>query len=82
MLHRMINEDIRKAAHIKHVEKFLDKWFGHCLRREQNHIWDKSLRVEVSGRRSLGRPKKSWRDSIKEDMKYCQITEDSTQYWK
>ena len=55
------NEDIRKEAHVKPVETFLEnkrlKWFGHCLRREPNHICAKSLRLEVSGRRSRGRPR-------------------------
>ena len=47
------NEDIRKEAHIKPVETFLEnKWFGHGLRREPKHICAKSLRLEVSGRRS------------------------------
>ena len=53
------NEDIRKEADVKHVETFLEnkrlKWFGHCLRRERNHIRAKSLRLEVSGRRTTGR---------------------------
>ena len=56
------NEDIRKEAHVKPVETVLEdkrlKWFGHCLRRERNHICAKSLRLDVSGRRSRGRPKK------------------------
>ena len=51
------NEDIRKKAHVKTVATFLEnkrlKWFnGHCLRRERKHICAKSLRLEVSGRRS------------------------------
>ena len=42
-LDHIVNEDIRKAADIiKHVETFLENktinWFGHCLRRERNHI--------------------------------------------
>ena len=51
------NEDIRKEVHVKPVETFLEnkrlKWFGHCLRREPYHICAKSLRREVSGRRSI-----------------------------
>ena len=80
------NEDIRKEIHIKHVEYFVEnkrlKWFGHCLRRERNHICVESLRLEVSGRRSRGRPKKIWRDNIQGDMKKYQLTEDMAQYRK
>ena len=82
------NEDIRKEAHVKPVETFLEnkrlKWFGHCLRREPNHICAKSLRLEVSGRRSRGRPRKRWRDNIQGDMKKYRQTEDMAQdrkYW-
>ena len=82
------NEDIRKEAHVKPVETFLEnkklKWFGHRLRREPNHICAKSLRLEVSGRRSRGRPRKRWRDNIQGDMKKYRLTEDMAQdrkYW-
>ena len=82
------NEDIRKEAHVKPVETFLEnkrlKWFGLCLRRERNHICAKSLRLEVSGRRSRGRLKNWWRDNVKGDMKKYQLTEDMAQdrkYW-
>ena len=83
------NEDTRKEAHITPVDTFLDnkrlKWFGHCLRRQRNHICAKSLRLEVSGRRrSRSRPKKRWRDNIKKDIKKYQLTEDMAQdrtYW-
>ena len=58
-LYHIRNEDIRKKAHVKPVENFLENkrlnWFGHCLRRERNHICAKSLRLEVSDRRSRGR---------------------------
>ena len=78
--------DIRKESYIKHVETFLEnktlKWFGHCLRREHNHICAKSLRLKVLGRRSRGQPKKRWRDNIKEDMKKYRLTEGMTQYRK
>ena len=81
-------DHIRKEAHVKPVETFLEnkrlKWFGHCLRREHNHICAKSLRLEVSGGKSRGRPKKRWRDNIQGDMKKYQLTEDMEQdrkYW-
>ena len=82
------NEDIRKEGHVKPVAAFLEnkrlKWFGHCLRRERNHICAKSLRLEVSGRRSRGRPKKRWMDNVNGDMKKYQLTKDMAKdrkYW-
>ena len=82
------NEDIRKEADVKPVETFLEnkrlKWFGHCVTRERNHICAKSLRLDISGRRSRGWPKKRWRDNIQGDLKKYQLTEDMAQdrkYW-
>ena len=82
------NEDIRKEAHVKPVESFLEnkrlKWFGHCLKRERNHICAKSMKLEVAGRRSRDRPKKRWWDNIQGDMKKYQLTEHMAQdrkYW-
>ena len=73
---------------MKPVETFLEnkrlKLFGHCSRREPNHICAKSLRLDVSGRRSRCRQKKRWRDNLNESMKKCQLTEDMAQdriYW-
>ena len=80
------NEDIRKEAHIKPVETFLEnrriKWFGHCMRREHNHICAKSLRLEVSGRRRRGRPKQRCGGKSTEDMKKYQLAKDMAQYCK
>ena len=39
-----------------------------------NDTCTKSVRLEVSGKRSRGRPKKRWRDNIKEDMNKYQLT--------
>ena len=82
------NEDIRKEVHVQIVETFLEnkrlKWFGHCLRREPNHICAKSLRLEVSGRRNRGRQRKRWRDNIQGDMMKYQLTEGTARdrkYW-
>ena len=82
------NEDTRKEAHVKLVEMFLEnkrlKWFGHCLRRERNYVCAKLLRLEVSGRRSRGRPKNRRRDNVKGDTKKYRLTEGIAQdrnYW-
>ena len=60
------NEDIRKEAHVKPVETFLEnkrlRWFGHCLRREHKlckiaetrGFWEKEQRPtekEMEGQR-------------------------------
>ena len=85
MFKNKIDKYLVKATFLD-VATFLEnkrrKWFGHCLRRERNHICAKSLRLEVSVRRSRGRPKTRWRDNVKGDMKKYQLTEDMAQYRK
>ena len=80
------NEDTRKEAHINILIFFREnnrlKMFGHCLRREHNHICSKSLRPDISGRWSKGRPKRIWRDNIMEHMNNYQLTEDMSHYRK
>ena len=48
---------------------------------EHNHCAE-LLRLEASGRRSRGRPKKRWRDNIQGDRKKYQLTEYMAQYKK
>ena len=53
--------------------------------RTRPHLFfTKLLKLEVSGRRSRGRPEERWKDNKKEDMKKYQLTEDMAQdqkYW-
>ena len=75
-----------EEAHITPViDTFLEnkilKWFGHCLRREPNHICAKSLRLEFSGRRSRCRPK-TLGGTTQDDRKTYQLSDDMAQYRK
>ena len=36
------------------------RWFGHAKRRDENSILRRAMELEVEGRRSVGRPKKTW----------------------
>ncbi len=49
------------------------RWFGHVRRKE--HILRRALNFEVEGRRPPGRPKKTWRKVVEEDMRMLNITE-------
>ena len=43
------------------------RWYGHVLRREDDHVLRKALEFEVNGKRKRGRPKKKWRKQVEEE---------------
>ena len=76
---RIRNEHIRGTAH---VGRFGDKvrearlrWFGHVQRRDVEYIGRRLMKMEVPGRRKRGRPKRRFRDVVKEDMQVVGVSE-------
>ena len=52
------------------------RWFGHAKRREEGDCLGEVLQMVVTGNRPRGRPKKTWMDNVKEDMRKLNLTED------
>ena len=52
----------------KKVQESRLKWYGHVLRREDEHIGTRVMGMEVPGKRRRGRPKRRWLDNIKNDL--------------
>ena len=46
------------------------RWLGHTMRKDHSSITRQSLRWNPAGRRSRGRPKKTWRRTVEEEMKH------------
>jgi hypothetical protein len=44
------------------------RWFGHVARAEEGSVLRLAEVLQVGGRRPPGRPKKTWRRRIQEDM--------------
>ena len=60
-------------------------WFGHVVRREETEILGKTQHVVAPGRRPPGRPKKTWRRNMQEDLASLNLQEEQTQnrdQWK
>ena len=53
------------------------RWFGHVMRSngEINRVWSRP----VPGRKGPGRPKKTWEECVKQDLKVCGLSEAGTQ---
>ena len=53
------------------------RWFGHVKHsRDKNSILRRAMELEVEGRRTVGRPKKTWSKIVEEDMRKLNIMED------
>lgn len=66
------SDEIRKVSRVlcisvKIREQRL-KWYGHVMRREDEASIKKALQKPVIEKRSLGRQRKRWKDTIKKDM--------------
>ena len=77
------NDEVIKICEIEDITSRLRRgrlrWFGHVRRREEAHILRRAMDLELAGKRLVGRPKKSWYNCVKEDLKTLGITEENTQ---
>ena len=54
------------------------RWYGHVLRKDDDDWVKKCMEYEVEGPRPRGRPKRTWREVVKEDCLACKLnTEDA-----
>ena len=76
------NEYIRGTAQVgKFGEKTREarlRWYGHLRRKDDGYIGRRMLRMELSGKRKRGRPKRRFMDVVKEDMAEVEVTEEDT----
>ena len=57
------------------VEKSNLRWFGHVVRREDSNPIQEAYFLEVPGKRRKGRPRKTWIEDVKEEMRRRGLTE-------
>ena len=44
------------------------RWYGHVSRREDGHVLRRGLDIEVEGQKKKGRPKRTWKKQVEEEM--------------
>ena len=54
-------------------------WYGHVRRREEGEVLATIRDWTVEGRRPRGRPRKTWMDNVREDMRVLNITDETAQ---
>ena len=60
-------------------------WFGHVERREEIEWIKKVVSMKVEGKRSPGRPRKTWEQTVEEDMRTAVLKRNDVWdrgYWK
>ena len=75
----MTDLELMDRADLVSIEVMIMKaqllWTGHVIRMDSSRITHQLLYgVLAQGRRNLGRPKKRYKDSIKENLKYAGVT--------
>ena len=51
------------------LRKMRFRSFGHVKHRDENSILRKAVELEVEGRSTVGKPKKTWSKVVEEDMR-------------
>ena len=66
------NEHIRGTTKVAQAAKKITekrpKWYGHVMRREEEHVVRRVMTKETPGRRKRGRPKTRWKGVRRRDM--------------
>ncbi|XP_070039302.1 uncharacterized protein [Nicotiana tomentosiformis] len=83
MLDKIRNEVIRDKVGVTPIEDKMReawfRWFGHFRKMSTDVPVRRCERLTLEGlRRDRGRPKKIWREVIRQDMTQLQLTEDMT----
>lgn len=72
-LDQVMNEDVQKVLGVAPIiEKMREAhlhWYGHVVRRGEESVARRALRLSPDGQQPHGQPKKRWMDRIKEDIK-------------
>ena len=66
------NEHIRSTVKVERLGMKMRegrlRWYGHVMRRGQEYVKRKMMKMELPGKRRRGRPKRRFLDVVKEDM--------------
>jgi len=60
-----IHRELRITGILNMIDEYRRNWLSHLQRMPQNRIPLKSYRYRPQGRRTIGRPKKRWREQLK-----------------
>ena len=77
---RIRNERIRGTVKVIEISKKVQErrlqWYGHVMRRDEDYVGKRVMRMEVQGTRGRGRPRRRWQDCINDDLRERGLTGD------
>ena len=76
---KIINEYIRSTVKVERLEMKIRegrlRWYGHVMRRDQEYVERKMMKMELPGKKKRGRPKRRFLNLVKEDMREVGVKE-------
>jgi len=77
---RLPSKELRERLGVDDIALVLQqnrhRWYGHVLRKEDDVSVKKYMEYEVEGPRPRGRPKRTWREVVREDCQARKINKE------
>ena len=74
---RRTTEELRRLVGVEPITTFIRsgrlRWYGHVMRKGDEDWVKKCMEYRVEGRRPVGRPRKTWLESVEADMAELEI---------
>ena len=78
---RRTNEELRRLVGVEPITTFIRsgrlRWYGHVMRKGDEDWAKKCMEYRVEGRRPVGKPRKTWLESVEVDMAELEINKDA-----
>jgi len=77
---RLPSKELRESLAIDDIALVLQqnrlRWYRHVLRKDDDDWVKKCMEYEVDGPRPRGRPKRTWREVVREDCQACKLNKE------
>ena len=77
MKDRGTNEELRRLVGVEHITTVIGsgrlRWYGHVMRKGDEDWVKKYMEYRVEGRRPVGRPRRTWLESVEADIAEFEI---------
>jgi len=82
LIDRLPSKEVRERLGVDDIALILQQnrllWYGHVLRKDADDWVKKRVEYEVEGSRPRGRPKKTWKEVVREDCQARKLNKEDT----
>jgi len=79
MKNRLSSKELRERLGVDDIALILQqnrlRWYRHVLRKDDDWV-KKCMEYEVEGSRPRGRPKRTWKEVVREDCEACKLNKE------